>query len=85
MYCYSIICTNGLLIPDVFINLVDGKDLSLVFHQKEQDIVLDRSKLYRFTVHGHFLGVIIHTQTAHLIQCIILDIQAAKLGITPQV
>ena len=33
MYRYSIVRPDGLLIPDVLVNLIDRKYLSLIFHK----------------------------------------------------
>ena len=36
-----IVRSNGFLIPDTFINLVNRKNFPLIFHKKQQDIIFN--------------------------------------------
>ena len=84
MYSHGIICANGVFIPDALINLVNRKNLALVFHQKQQDIVLNRRKLHRLVVHKHFLQIIVNDQPANLVDPPVVLRRIAKLGIAPK-
>ena len=72
MHCHCIICSNCFLIPDVFVDLINGKYPSLILHQKKQDIVLNRCQLYHITVYPDFLQIIVYTQTSCLVDMSIL-------------
>ena len=55
MYCHRIVRSYGILIPDIFIDLVDGKNLALILHQKQQNVIFDRCQFYILTIYGNFL------------------------------
>lgn len=72
MHCHRIICSNCFLIPDVFVNLINGKYPSLILHQQKQDIVLNGCQLHHITVYPDFLQVIVYAQTSCLVDMSIL-------------
>ena len=64
MYCYGVVGTDGLLIPDLLIDLVDGEYFSGILHQKQQDVVFNGGQLDLFVVYVHFLGIIVDLKAA---------------------
>ena len=55
---YRIICRDRFLFPDTLIDLIDGKNSSLIFDQKKKDPVLDRCQFDCFSIDSNFLTVI---------------------------
>ena len=81
---HCVVRADGLLIPYLLINLINGKHLSRILHQKKQDIVLDGRQLDGIAVHGHLFVVIIDLKAAALINLSVrLLVQVPQLGITP--
>src|SRR5699024_8274121 len=75
---------------DRLIDLVDGKNLPLIFHKEEKDIILYRGELHVFSVHSHFLQIIIDPQASHLVDLLLRSLGStaelcvsAKLGLHP--
>jgi len=64
---HCIIRANGLLIPYLLINLINGKYFSRILHQQQQNIVLDGRQLDGIAIHGHLFVVIINLKAAALI------------------
>lgn len=64
---HCIVRADGLFIPYLLINLINGKYLSRILHQKQQDIVLDGRQLDGIAVHSHLFVVIINLKSAALI------------------
>ena len=62
--CYCIVRADGLLIPDLLIDLIDGKYLSRILYKQKKDIVLDGGQLNGVSVYGYFLIVIIDLKAA---------------------
>ena len=89
VYCHCIIRSDRILIPDALINLVDRKYFSLILHQQQKNVILDRGKLHHFAIHRHFLQIVIDAQTANCINtvtgfCCISKLRiAAELGFHP--
>ena len=82
MYRNGIIRRNRLLIPDIFINLINGKYPSLILNEKKQNIILNRRKLHNLAIHLHFLPVIIHHKSARCINMLTLNGNScSELGI----
>ena len=64
---YGIVRSDCLFIPYLLINLVYGEYLACVFHQKQQNIVLNRSELDKFSVNIDLLVVIVDGESASFI------------------
>ena len=60
---YSIIRTDGLFIPDLLIDLVNGEHLSGIFNEEQQNVILNGSQLDKLPINGHFLVIIITCPT----------------------
>ena len=72
MYGHCIVRAICLFFPDLFINLIDGKDLAFIFYKKQQDIVLNPRQLHRFSVHGNLFSIIVDHKSAgriYLLRC----------------
>ena len=86
MHRDRIVRSDRLLVPDRGIDLVDGEDLSRIFYEEEENIVLDRRELYRLSLHRHLLGVVVDDETAARIDAVqvpgLADIP--KLGVAPE-
>ena len=83
---HRIIRTDSFFIPNLLINLIDGKYLPGILHQKKKDIVLNGSQLNRLPVHKDLLVVIVDQKAAALVHILrgVLG-QVAKLGIAADV
>ena len=64
---HRIVRSDCLLIPDLFVNLIDGEYLPRILHQEQKDVVLDGGQLNGFSVYCHFLVVIVDLKAAALI------------------
>ena len=64
---YGIICADGFLITDIFINLLDGKNLPRIHDQEAKDVVLHGSQLHRLPVNRHLLGIVVDAEPAGLV------------------
>ncbi len=67
MHRHGVVCADGVLIPDIFINLIDGKYPALIFNLQKQNIIFNRSQLHLLSVHTDFLGLIVDDQPSCLI------------------
>ena len=85
MDSYCVIRANGFLIPDLFVDLINGKYLSCVLYQKQEDIVFNRSQLNRISINCNFFVIIIDLKTATLVDLSFrLLVHVSKLCITAQ-
>ena len=84
MYRHSVICAYGIFIPDIFIDLIDRENFSLVFHQKQQNIVFDRCQFHDLAVYGDFLSLIIDGKTTDLINRLPVFRSVSKLCVAAQ-
>ena len=85
MYSYRVVSTNGVLVPDLFIDLVNGKDFPGIFDEQQQDIVFNGGKLNQLSVHRDLFVFIIDLKAAASVDLgIILLIQISKLGIAAE-
>src|SRR5699024_3195365 len=41
MYCYRVVGTDGLFVPYLLVDLIDGKDFSGIFYQKQKNVILN--------------------------------------------
>ena len=57
---YSIIRTDGLFIPDLLIDLVNGEHLSGIFNEEQQNVIFNGSQLDEFPINGNLLVIIIN-------------------------
>ena len=55
MHCNGVVCTDGILIPDALVDLIDRKDLALILHKEQKNVVLDWRQLHCLPIYGHFL------------------------------
>src|SRR5699024_5202545 len=83
---HGIIRPDRLFVPDVFIDLVDGKDLALILYKQEENIVLRRRQLHNLAVHRHFLEIIVDGKTSHRVDLFLISgaDRAAKLRISAE-
>ena len=44
VYSYCIVGADGFLIPDLFVNLINGENLAGILNQKQKNIVFNRSQ-----------------------------------------
>ena len=59
MYGNGVVGTDGFLIPDLFVDIIDGENLASVFGKQQQDVVLNGSQLDGLVIDKHFFGVIV--------------------------
>jgi len=82
VYGNSVIRTDGLLVPDLFINFIDGKYLSCVFHKQQENVVFDGGQLDRLIIYPYFLGIVIDGQSAAFVNLVAgLLVHVAQLGV----
>ena len=85
MDSYGVVGTDGLLIPYLFINLIDGENFSGILNEKQEDVIFDRCKSDQFSVHHDFFIIIIDLKTAAFIDSVCgWGGQVAKLGVAAQ-
>ena len=90
MHGNCVICRNCFFIPDIFINLIDGKYPALILYEKKQNIIFNWRKPQGFAIHLNFFLIVIHRQPAGCInmltftgnRCTQLGI-SSKLGTNP--
>ena len=85
MYRNRIVGADGIFIPYILIDLVDGKDSALVLDKQQQDVVLNGGQLHRFPVHGNLFGLIVDDQSSRLIDLGILLSHTAQQGVAAQI
>ena len=82
---YCIICTNGFLVPDLFVDLINREYLSCILNQKQKDVILNRRQFDRLSIYSNLLVVIIDLKTATLVNLSFrLLVHVSKLCITAQ-
>ena len=59
MHGNCVICRNCFFIPDIFINLIDGKYPALILYEKKQNIIFNWRKLQGFAIHLNFFLIVI--------------------------
>ena len=64
VYGNGIIRRDGFFIPNLFIDLIDGKYTALILNQQKQDIVLNGCELDWLPVYKHFFFLIIYSQSS---------------------
>ena len=85
MYSHRIVGADGFLIPDLFVDFIDGENLAGVFGQKKQDVVFNRSQLDGFVIYKYFLGVVIDGEAAAFVYIFVAALaHVAKLGVAAQ-
>ena len=85
MDSHCIVRADGLLVPDVLINLSNGEHPAQVLHQKQQDIILDGRHLHWLPVHCHLLRIVVEHQSAHLVDGLALRVQAPQGSVPAQI
>ena len=73
-----VVRTDGILIPDALIDLVDGENPPLIFDEEQKDVIFDRCQLHRLIIDRNLLRVIIDDKSADLVNCLVLRRQAAE-------
>ena len=82
---YGIVGADGILIPDLFVDLVDGEYLSGILYKEQQDVILNGRELDGLAVHRHLFIFIIDHETAALIDLgAVLLVQVSKLGVAAE-
>ena len=64
---HRVICGECFLVPDIFVNLTDRKDSSLILDEKQKDAVLDGRKLHQVAVHPDFFLIVVHRKASRLV------------------
>ena len=87
MYGNRVVGTNGLLVPDLLVDLIDGENLAGIFGEQQQNVVFDGSQFNWFVIHKYFLGIIVDGKAAAFVYVFIAALVqiaelciAAKLG-----
>ena len=74
MDSHCIIRTDCLFFPDAFIDLINRKNTPLIAHQKQQNIVFNRSQLDWLSVHRNLFGLVVDHESASAEHCIIVRV-----------
>src|SRR5699024_11892121 len=61
---HRVICGECFLVPDIFVNLTDRKDSSLILDEEQKDAVLDGRKLHQVAVHPDFFLIVVHRKAS---------------------